>query len=523
MKVYTCKMKLLITKPAALVLFWTLCLNTAFWSENELIGPMYMGLAKSKDKSHLAYLIVMPSAVLVLLALPFFGWLADSRFGNFKVFRAGCVLTFLGNVLFCVCTLVDANLDLSQHQALFICCVLAVLLSLFASLAGCSACLVTVFQLGLDQLPDASSAGIINYILLFWSAAVLGILLVNSTFMVVVSCIEYTLSVQGLSLIPVLCMCLMLSSFFLFDRKRFIIEPKSHQSLRIIYRVLKFAAKHKAPLNRSAFTYWEENIPSRLDLGKSKYGGPFTTEQVEDVKTFFRLLLVLIPVLIAAFSASIFGTIKLEAFSIQQFFDNQTARDCQGSMHQVITYSPWWCCLVALFVYKVCVSCLTNRLPSMLKRLGLSLLLLTLCNILYAFIGYFVTWTEWPSIVHTWLYGFLLGLVINSSTEFVCAQSPYSMRGLLSGLLFFMIILSVGFGVDVSRICSFSDYLKQCLLITYSIGGGLSIAGFLLYLAVASKYKMRVRDEEYNPQTHIEATYDRYLTQAQNSPRYDED
>ncbi len=37
-------------------------------------------------------------------------------------------------------------------------------------------------------------------------------------------------------------------------------------------------------LNRSAFTYWEENIPSRLDLGKSRFGGPFTTEQVEDVR-----------------------------------------------------------------------------------------------------------------------------------------------------------------------------------------------------------------------------------------------
>ena len=56
--------------------------------------------------------------------------------------------------------------------------------------------------------------------------------------------------------------------------------------------MLKFAAKHKAPVNRSALTYWEEDIPSRVDLGKSKYGGPFTTEQVEDVKTFLKLLVV---------------------------------------------------------------------------------------------------------------------------------------------------------------------------------------------------------------------------------------
>ena len=38
-------------------------------------------------------------------------------------------------------------------------------------------------------------------------------------------------------------------------------------------------------------TYWENHTPPRIDLGKHKYGGPFTYEQVEDVKTFFMLLL----------------------------------------------------------------------------------------------------------------------------------------------------------------------------------------------------------------------------------------
>jgi len=33
--------------------------------------------------------------------------------------------------------------------------------------------------------------------------------------------------------------------------------------------------------------------PPKLDLAKIRYGGPFTTEQVEDVKTFYRVLFVL--------------------------------------------------------------------------------------------------------------------------------------------------------------------------------------------------------------------------------------
>ncbi len=40
------------------------------------------------------------------------------------------------------------------------------------------------------------------------------------------------------------------------------------------------------------FTYWEDSFPSRIDLGKMKYGGPFTTEQVEDVKTLFQVLFI---------------------------------------------------------------------------------------------------------------------------------------------------------------------------------------------------------------------------------------
>jgi peptide/histidine transporter 3/4 len=58
----------------------------------------------------------------------------------------------------------------------------------------------------------------------------------------------------------------------------------------LIYKIIKFAIVTKHPLCRSAFTYCEDELPSRIDFGKSKYGGPFTTEQVEDVKTLLRLL-----------------------------------------------------------------------------------------------------------------------------------------------------------------------------------------------------------------------------------------
>ena len=69
-------------------------------------------------------------------------------------------------------------------------------------------------------------------------------------------------------------------------------EPVTQNPFKLVYTVVKFAIKNNYPRCRSAFTYCEDELPSHLDLGKHKYGGPFTTEQVEDVKTFLQLLIV---------------------------------------------------------------------------------------------------------------------------------------------------------------------------------------------------------------------------------------
>ena len=63
-----------------------------------------------------------------------------------------------------------------------------------------------------------------------------------------------------------------------------------------MYKVIKFASEHKDPIRRSGFTYCEDELPSRLDLGKEKYGGPFTTEEVENVKAFVGILGVLLTI-----------------------------------------------------------------------------------------------------------------------------------------------------------------------------------------------------------------------------------
>ena len=60
--------------------------------------------------------------------------------------------------------------------------------------------------------------------------------------------------------------------------------------IKLIIQVLNYTRKHmQLPERRSAFTYIDEEQPTRMDFGKEKFGGPFTEEEVEDVKTVLRL------------------------------------------------------------------------------------------------------------------------------------------------------------------------------------------------------------------------------------------
>ena len=79
-------------------------------------------------------------------------------------------------------------------------------------------------------------------------------------------------------------------------RHWFYIEPGHTNPYKTVFKVIKFAKKHKYPLQRSAFTYGDNYLPSRIDFAKQRYGGPFTTEQVENVKTFVRIVIVLLTV-----------------------------------------------------------------------------------------------------------------------------------------------------------------------------------------------------------------------------------
>ena len=253
-------------KGAALVLLWIILISASVLTLWHTIRILTDNIEFNEN---LLWIPVIVAMCVSFLCAPLSGWLADARLGNYKVFKIGCVFLFFASVLACVDVLV---LPANNHLATVVVVGTVIdALVLFFVCTGSPACLVTLLQLGLDQMPDASTANITSFISWVFFCIFAGIWVGDTSHHLFPYCVDtvsfsgnnITSFIQIYSLFPVLCMAIVLCSDFLLSPKWLIKEPKSPQSLKLIFRVLKFAAKHKAPVTRSALTYWEEDIPSR--------------------------------------------------------------------------------------------------------------------------------------------------------------------------------------------------------------------------------------------------------------------
>ena len=200
-------------------------------------------------------------------------------------------------------------------------------------------------QFGLDQLLEAPTPKLIPFIHWYYWAQNVGSLalfyVTESGFIIseeidlmtnaTISQVLYK-QLSSIATIPQLIgMTIILTGVlikFCTTKKHFYIQKTGLNPFKNICKVLKYSWKHKVPEHRSAFTYWEEDIPRRIDLGKNKYGGPFTNEEVEDTKTFLRFL----PLLLCLFGYHLAGDAWLfcsrTAPEDQLSFTTSTATDC---------------------------------------------------------------------------------------------------------------------------------------------------------------------------------------------------
>ena len=486
------------------------------WALLSIIGiRMLYEVMVALDSGESVSFLISSAGVLAFVAAPFFGWLADAKLGNYKVVKIGITVSLFASVLLSLFTLLYYNTSLSSVHNVAVKMVLLALISLF-HWVGSMINVVNSFQLSLEQIPDASAENIASLISWFAITIASGLWIGDIIRDLMFACVDLDRSdlYQILTLIPLMCTSVNFILFHYISPKWLIVEPKSPQSLKNIYRVLKFAAKHKAPLNRSALTYWEEDIPSRLDLGKSRYGGPFTTEQVEDIKVFFRILAVSLGVFLVEFALGIHGY----KYYSTEVFDNIKGSKCEANGLFLFTLHPVYCAVLTVLVYELVIyPCFNHRLPSSMKKIGIISFAVLLRNVTYLVVSILLHFgivkkeavAPWMTSITSVLYGVLTIIIFAASQEFVCAQAPYNMRGLLSGYIQLISWLAVTLGDLLSfQLCK----MQSCYLATASVGAALSIFAFVLYLIIARWYKRRVRDDIDTPHKWVEDVYDRYLS-----------
>ena len=271
---FNCMEMLYRNKGMALVLLWSL----SGWAMFSFVVHS-MTSAKEMIGLHVSLTAILEYGGLLIGALlfPIIGLIADVYWGRYKMIRRSLFIMWLATIAICVGYIIPDNYP--QVRQAFI---IPFTVILYFSTVGLQ---VNIIQFGIDQLPGASSARIIAFS--NWFAWAYNVGYIITAFSVEGVCKKYT-AVSKL-LLPV---CLTLALCLDYNFNHWLIkEPVSENPLKLIYRVMHYAWKNKYPRRRSAFTYSDDKRHSRIDFAKQKFGGPFTTEQVEDVKTFWRIFI----------------------------------------------------------------------------------------------------------------------------------------------------------------------------------------------------------------------------------------
>ena len=277
--------------------------------------------------------------------------------------------------------------------------------------------------------------------------------------------------------------------------------------------MLNYARKNKCPRLRSALTYIDEEHPSRLDFGKHKFGGPFTEEEVEDVKTIFRL----IPVILSGFGVAFLCELGLSQYSIIKHTIKCVSNINRSSI--VISMAAF----VLIPVYRFIVYPLARKhIPSLLKMIGAGLIMWLVRTIINATVinvtmqSHNSTMADTPQVSLYWIIVIEVlngigGLVIMVFMfEIAMAQTPNRMRGIMMGL----VITMIGWTTSGSSLLT-EIFSKIFAFYFYLVPTTLAILMLICFAVFAKRYKLRERERHVNIQAIVEEHYERYIDQEE--------
>ena len=504
---------------------------------------------------------------LIDLSYPIGGFIADVYCGRHRTVAASLIFIWVATLLLGIALLITSakDIDKNSNKNLKLIADIFFALAFIVVIPGLSGFYSNTIQLSLDQLQDAPSN--VLGIFLHWCVWVdlLGVSAINILYVVYNGCSrdeKISEIAKNFGYVFTGAMFVLMSILLVlncFTKNWFNTAEIRYNPYKTVLDVLKYVRTHKYPTRHSAMHWTNGEQPSRFDFAKNCYGGPFTSSQVEDVKTLGRVVIVLLAV------GPVFVLCVPTSYIVIFLFSFHTAG------HSKTYCSPEWIFvksgtlsyllgLISLPIITWIVYCvLKNRVPKILTRMTIGMILFTagvFSMFVIDLVGHGVTARDttvntthclfledynMTENLHNSTYFYFkfpwfvliipncfniisFSLITVTALEFISAQAPQPMKGLVFGIffaikgafVFIANILLIPFSLNSSPVLTAyvncgTGYLSLTLFV--------SLVGLVLFACARRWYKYRMRDEEPFSQAVVEEIFERRLQHsAEESP-----
>ena len=494
------------SKGAILILAWSFLAMSVVYYYSISISRGSVSMKVNNERPKGSELIGMGSFLLIG------GWLADAYFGRYKAIRSGLWIMWIGSFL-SACSLVIAKFNTAYKYkgadrwvSLFSEIVMGSGFGLFQS---------NIIQFGIDQLSDASSTEITSFITCYT------LILFISGFVMDFSAHEHCAPDYVGVLVLTVCLTLAVCIHFLFGHV-LVKEQTIQNPLPLIWKVIRYSIKNHNLQQR--FSSFEDH--SFLDIAKMVYAGPFSSEQVEDVKAFFRVMVVIIACVLPHSGTTSIFTIKDSLLPHLQNIQSTSSLDCYRVL--TLTHANFIFTIALVLLYLIIIQPLFyNCIPKVsittkfIIALALYLIRImallgiesasyqyqlqenatnisrcyTLQNGHHTTININSKWVVVPEIAN----GLSLFILILAGLEFVCAQAPFNMKGFVFGITYALFgcctllqtVLLVPFHYVEETVWEKAPL--TCGIWYFLIQVVLTLLCFVLMIVVIKRYKRRTR------------------------------
>ena len=504
-------------KGAILILAWSFLAMSVvyYYSISVLRDSISMKVSQERPKG--SELIGMASLLLIG------GWLADAYFGRYKVICSGLWIMWIGSLL-STCSLVIAKLNTTYgHEG-------DRWVSLFSKLvmgSGFGLFQANIIQFGIDQLSEASSTEITSFITCYTlTLFISGFIMYFSA-----QCAPDYVGVLVLTVCLTLAVCMYLLFNHVLVKEQIIQNP-----LPLIWKVVRYSIKNHNIQQR--FSSLQDH--GFLDIAKSVYAGPFSSEQVEDVKAFFRVIVVIIACSLPHSGTTSTVTVKDSLLPHLQNFPNASSSLSNCYRALTLTHANFTFTVVLVLLYLVIIrpffyNCIPKANITTKFIIALALYLIRIVALLgiesasyqyqiqtnaanvtrcytpqnghYTVTNVDSKWIIVPEIIN----GLSLFILIPAGLEFVCAQAPFNMKGLIFGITYAVFggctLLQTGLLAPFYYVeeAVWKKAPLTCGIWYFLIQAVLVLVCFVLMIMVIRRYKSRTRISA--PQSEWEESY----------------